>query len=59
MGKVIQFPVARVRRRQRHAALAFEAFGELQAVERAQLKLLAICTAGAALLMLALQLATS
>jgi len=59
MGKIIQFPVARTRRGQRHAALAFDAFGELQSVERAQLKLLAACTAGAALLMLALQLATS
>jgi hypothetical protein len=30
----------------------------MQSVERAQLKLLAMCTAGAALLMLALQLAS-
>jgi hypothetical protein len=59
MGKLIQFPVARVRRRQRHAALAFEAFGEMQSVERAQFKLFAVCMAGAGLLMAALQLATS
>jgi hypothetical protein len=58
MGKVIQFPVARSPRRPRHAAMAFPAFGEMQSVERAQLKLLAMCTAGAALLMLALQLAS-
>jgi hypothetical protein len=59
MGKVIRFPVARTRRHQRHAAVTFEAFGEMQAVERAQLKLLAACTACVAALMAALQLATS
>jgi hypothetical protein len=59
MGKLIQFPVARVQRRRRHAALAFHAFGELQSMERAQFKLFAICTATAGLLMAALQLATS
>jgi hypothetical protein len=59
MGKLIQFPIARTRRRQRHTALAFEAFGELQSVERAQLKLFAACAGCAALLIAALQLATS
>jgi len=59
MGKIIQFPVARTQRRQRHAALAFHAFGELHSVERAQFKLFAICTAAAGLLMAVLQLATS
>ena len=58
MGKIIQFPVARVQRHKRHAALAFHAFGEMQSAERTQLKLLAICTAGAALIAMALQLAT-
>src|SRR5215207_862608 len=56
MGKVIQFPVAHGRRRQRQAALTFEAFGELQALERAQLKLFAVCALGATLIMGALQL---
>ena len=59
MGKIIQFPVARMQRRQRHAALAFDAFGEMQSVERAQFKLFAACIACAALLMAALQIATS
>jgi hypothetical protein len=58
MGKVIQFPSVRSPRRQRHAARAFPAFGEMQSVERAQFKLFAVCTAGAGLLMAALQLAT-
>jgi hypothetical protein len=47
-----------VQRRQQHAALAFDAFGEMQSVERAQLKLFAVCTACAGLLLAALQLAT-
>lgn len=59
MGKIIQFPVARSQRRQRHAALAFHAFGELQSVERAQFKFFGLCVATAALLMGVLQLATS
>jgi hypothetical protein len=58
MGKIIQFPVARVQRRQRHAAQTFDAFGEMQSVERAQFKLFAACTACAGLLLAALQLAT-
>jgi hypothetical protein len=57
MGKLIQFPVARIQRQKRHAALAFAAFGELQSVERAQFKLFAVCTACAGLLVAALQLA--
>lgn len=59
MGKIIQFPVARLPRPARHAALPFDAFNELKAVERAQLKLLAACTAAAGLLIATLQLATS
>lgn len=57
MGKIIQFPVARMQRRQQHAALAFDAFGEMQSVERAQLKLFAACAACAGVLLAALQLA--
>jgi hypothetical protein len=57
MGKLIQFPVVRGKRRPRHAALTFDAFGEMQSVERAQFKLFAVCTAFAALLVAALQLA--
>jgi hypothetical protein len=57
MGKIIEFPVARGQRRQRHVALTFEAFGEMQSVERAQLKLFAACAGCAALLTAALQLA--
>lgn len=56
MGKLIQFPVSRVRR-SRHVALPrFGAFGELRAVERAQLKFLAVCCAAAVMLTAALQL---
>ena len=55
MGKLIQFPVARLQRHKRHAAMVFEAFGEMQSVERAQLKLLAACTACAAAMVAALQ----
>jgi hypothetical protein len=56
MGKIIQFPVARVRRR-RLALGVFADFGELALVERAQLKLLAACAASAVVLTVALQLA--
>lgn len=56
MGKLIQFPVARARRVRRPTAGAFAAFGELELVERAQLKLLGTCVAAATALMGALQL---
>ena len=58
MGKIIQFPVARVQQRRRPTAAltAFADFGELDLLERAQLKLFAACTAGAVLLTLALQI---
>ena len=57
MGKLIQFPVARSRRVRRPAAGAFAAFGELDLVERSQLKLLSACVAGATVVMAAVQLA--
>lgn len=58
MGKLIQFPVSRVRRHPHRQAAAelFGAFGELQLVERAQLKLLAVCCAATLMLATALQL---
>ncbi len=58
MGKVIQFMRPADRRLRRPAPLAFAAFGEMQNTERAQLKLLAAFGLMAALVALALQLAT-
>ena len=58
MGKLIQFPVARRLRRPRASAGVFTAFGELEHLERAQLRLFIACGAGALLLTLALQLAS-
>jgi hypothetical protein len=58
MGKVIQFPTARIRQRGRPAAGVFAAFGELQLVERAQARLFAACAGAALLAVVALQLAT-
>ncbi|HEY6079311.1 MAG TPA: hypothetical protein VIW29_10935 [Polyangiaceae bacterium] len=57
MGKIIHFPIARIRQRRLPAPAAFHAFGELQLVERAQLKLLGCCLLGATLLTALLQLA--
>jgi len=54
MGKIIHFPVAR--RRRQVAAWVFADFGELELLERAQLKLFAACAASAVLLTAALQL---
>lgn len=59
MGKIIQFPIARIRQRRQPARTAFLAFGELQLVERAQLKLLGACLISATLLTALLQLAAS
>ena len=56
MGKLIQFPVSRVRPPRHSMAGLFAAFSELQQEERAQLKLIGICSVGALLLMAALQL---
>ena len=57
MGKIIHFPIARIRQRRLPAPAAFHAFGELQLVERSQLKLLGCCLLGATLLTALLQLA--
>ena len=57
MGKLIRFPAARSRRMRRPAAGAFAAFGELELMERAQLKLMSACMAGATVVMAAVQLA--
>jgi hypothetical protein len=58
MGKVIQFPTARIRQPRQPSRVAFAAFGEMQLVERAQLlKLLGGCLASAMLLVAVLQLA--
>ena len=59
MGKLIQFPAARVRRPRPVVADRFGAFGELRAVERAQVKFLAVCCAATVMLMAALQLSGS
>jgi hypothetical protein len=59
MGKVIQFPTARIRQRRQPTRVAFAAFGELELVERAQLKLLGGCLAFATVLTGLLQLAAS
>jgi hypothetical protein len=57
MGKVIQFPLARAQERRHHAAVAFDAFRELALLERAQLKLFALCAASVVIVAGALQLA--
>lgn len=55
MGKIIQFPIARLRAKR--AAAVFADFGELALSERAQLRLFAACASGAVLLTALLQLA--
>jgi hypothetical protein len=59
MGKLIQFPASRTRRHRQLVADRFGAFGELRAVERAQLKFLAVCCAATVMLTAALQLTGS
>jgi hypothetical protein len=54
MGKVIRLSVAD--RRVRRANAAFADFGQLASLERAQLRLFAVCVSAAVLLPLALQL---
>lgn len=58
MGKLIQFPVSRVRRSRHSTGGLFGAFSELQLEERAQLRLITACALGALALMAALQLVT-
>jgi hypothetical protein len=41
MGKLIHFPVARLRSHRAAAVSVFHAFGELESLERQQLKLIA------------------
>jgi len=57
MGKLIRFPSVPVRRPRRPTAIAFEAFNELQLVERAQLKLFGLCACCALIVTGALQFA--
>lgn len=58
MGKLIQFPIARLQRRGLRLAgpRVFSAFGELDTVERHQLKLMSGCAGVALLCMFVLQL---
>lgn len=56
MGKLVRFPASRARRPRPAVAQRFAAFGELRAVERAQLKFLAVCCAATVMLTAALQL---
>jgi hypothetical protein len=58
MGKIIQFPRARIRRRRQVAGWVFADFGELALLERAQLKLFAACATYAVLLTAALHLSS-
>jgi hypothetical protein len=57
MGKLIQFPIGRPRSRRSATAGVFGAFGELEVLERAQLKLITGCAGLALLATFALQLA--
>jgi len=59
MGKLIQFPIDRLRTRRRRLAAAgvFSAFGELETLERHQLKVMAGYASVALLCLFALQLA--
>ena len=56
MGKLIDFPIARLRAR-RPRTNVFEVFGELEMLERAQLKLFGACLVFALAVVAALQLA--
>lgn len=55
MGKLIQFPIARIRARR--AVAVFGDFGDLASLERAQLKLFTACAGTAVALSALLQLA--
>jgi hypothetical protein len=57
MGKLIQFPIGRPRSRRSAPVGVFGAFGELEVLERAQLKLVAGCAGLALLGAFALQVA--
>jgi hypothetical protein len=59
MGKLIRFPIDRLRSRRYAAAKVFSAFGELETLERGQLRLVTGCAGVALLIGLVLQLALS
>jgi len=56
MGKLIQFPIDRLRSRRHTAASVFSAFGELDTLERGQLRMMTACAGVAVLCMFVLQL---
>jgi len=56
MGKLIQFPIARLRTRRAAAMSVFSAFGELESLERSQLKLVTFSCSVAVVVTLVLQL---
>lgn len=56
MGKLIQFPIGRLRNRRLAHADVFSAFGELETLERAQLKMMAACASIALLCMFVLHI---
>jgi hypothetical protein len=56
MGKLIAFPRARIVGKRTLPLGSFQAFNELELLERAELKLVAACCSGALLLTAALQL---
>lgn len=56
MGKLIQFPIDRLRNRRPASAAVFSAFGELETLERQQLRMMAGYAGVALLCMFALQL---
>ena len=57
MGTLIQFPIDRLRSRRHAAANVFRAFGELETLEREQLRMMTGCAGVALLCLVALQLA--
>ena len=57
MGKLIQFPIDRLRSRRNAATSVFSAFGELETLEREQLRMMTGYAGVALLCLVALQLA--
>jgi hypothetical protein len=57
MGKLIQFPIDRLRSRRYAGTSVFSAFGELEALERGQLRLVTGCACVAVLCVSVLQIA--
>ena len=56
MGKLILFPIDRLRSRRSANTSVFTAFGELETFERSQLRMMTACAGVALLCMFALQL---